>query len=65
MNRFTAEKHSTINKTFRIKSPSDMEIEIWIDFDDVWHPVVNKEVKAIVKVLNNHLNELKEIIDKK
>jgi len=64
MNKFVAEKHSTVDKSFQIRTPKDMEIYIQVDFDDVWHPVVNKEAKAIVKVLNNHLDELKELLEK-
>jgi hypothetical protein len=64
VNKFVAEKHSTSDKSFQIKSPKGMEIYIQVDFDDVWHPVVNKETKAIVKVLNNHLDELKKLMEK-
>lgn len=62
MKRFRVTKHSTVDKSFEITSPDDMEIFIVIDFDDVGHPRVNKEAKAIVKVLNNHLDELQELI---
>jgi len=61
MEKFVVEKHSTIDKFFQIKAPKGWEINIGVDFDDVWHPQVNKEAKAIVKVLNSHLDELKEL----
>ena len=62
MNKFVVEKHSQMDKTFQIKAPSGLDIYIIVDFDDVWHPRVNKEAAAIVKVLNNHLDELKDIL---
>ena len=64
MKKFRMTRHSTVDKSFEITSPGDMEIFIEIDFDDVWHSRVNKEAKAITKVLNDHLDELQELIDK-
>lgn len=61
MKKFVVAKHSNIDKSFEIKTPKGMEIYIEVDFDDVWHTKVNKEARAIVKVLNNHLNYLKEL----
>jgi len=60
--KFCIEKHSTVDKSFAIKSPEGMEIFIQVDFDDVWHPKVNKEAEAIVKVLNNHIDELQSFL---
>ena len=62
MNKFIIKKHNQVHKMFQIEPPKNMVIEIYIDFDDVWHPKVNKEAKAIVKVLNNHLDELEEFL---
>ena len=56
--KFVIERHSRTDKSFSIKPPYNMEIDIRIDFDDVWHPKVNKEAKAIVNLLNNHLDKL-------
>lgn len=61
--KFTIERHSTVDKYFAINVPDDLEIFIEVDFDDVWHPKVNKEARAIVKVLNNHLDELLTLIE--
>ena len=56
--KFRIEKHSGSDKSFRIIEPTNMVINITIDFDDVWRPMVNKEARAIVRVLNQHLDEL-------
>ena len=62
--KFSLQRHTQVDKSFAMNVPDEMEIFIEIDFDDVWHPKVNKEAKAIVKVLNNHLDELKTLIKK-
>ena len=62
--KFSLQKHSQVDKSFVMNAPDGFEIYIEIDFDDVWHPKVNKEAKAIVKLLNNHLDELKALIEK-
>lgn len=62
MKKFHIQKHSTVDKCFEIISPRKMEIFIQVDFDDVWHPKVNKEAEAIVKLLNNHLDELQSFL---
>ena len=54
---FRAEKHSTIDKSFRIIPPDDFEVSLIVDFDDVWHSKVNKDVRWVVKVLNEALKE--------
>lgn len=61
MKKFTIEKHNLTDKSFRIIAPKNMYIYILVDFDDVGHPQVNKEAKAITKVLNNHLDELEKL----
>lgn len=63
MKKFRMNRHSTVDKKFNIIPPDGMEIYITVDFDDVWHQRVNKETKAIIKVLNNHLGELNTLLN--
>ena len=50
--KWTIEKHTTVDKSFRIFGPTDLEITV--DFDDVNHTEVNKEAARLVALLNEH-----------
>jgi len=63
MKKFTIDVHSGADKSFLIRGPDEFEIEIEIDFDDVYHSQVNKEANAIVKVLNDNLEQLRAILN--
>lgn len=49
------EKHSMVDKSFKIYGPGDFTMII--DFDDVNHKEVNKITRKIVKILNRFWNE--------
>jgi len=62
MKKFEVQHHSMADKSFQLFAPDGWEICAEIDFDDVWHEKVDAEAKAIVKILNSHLDELKSLI---
>jgi hypothetical protein len=60
MDKFSVQRHSTIDKSFELNLPRHLEswgLNIKIDFDDVNHKKVNKITKKIVQILNNNLGE--------
>lgn len=48
---FTIEPHTTIDKQFAINGP---DVTLLVDYDDVDHSSVDKAVKRLVKILNEH-----------
>ena len=56
--RFVIEKHTNVDKRFSIYAPTDLSIDISVDFDDVDHAQVNKISKKIVEILNDNLDKL-------
>ncbi len=53
--KFRLARHSGVDKAFFMIPPKGSEITILIDFDDVDHPQVNKEARAIVEILNQNI----------
>lgn len=51
-------KYSKQDKDIVLSGPSDLEIRI--DFDDVWHEEVERQTKHLVKLLNKHWNPASE-----
>lgn len=48
---FSIQPHTTVDKSFTIEGP---EIRLVVDYDDVYHVLVDREAKKIVKILNAH-----------
>lgn len=59
--RFTLPVFDSIEKELCIGGPQ----ELCFDYDDVYHEEVRANVKAIVKTLNAHLDELESNIPRK
>jgi hypothetical protein len=49
---FKVEPFSDINKSITINGPDTLTIAV--DFDDVYHPQIRKDVKKLVKILNEN-----------
>ena len=57
--KWRIQQHSTVDKSFEIIPPSNIDIYITVDFDDVDHSTVNKNARAIVDKLNDKILENK------
>ena len=59
--KFKVEPHTTVDKFFDIYNE---DIRLTVDYDDVDHKTVDKEVKRIIKILNsiedNYLNSIED-----
>jgi len=53
-------------KVWHLVTPLSFEmVELEIDSDDIWHPIVKAEIEAINETLNKHMKELKSLVKKK
>lgn len=42
------------DKRLEINIEDDLDFNIFIDYDDVWHPDVMRKAKLLCKILNEH-----------
>jgi len=61
---FRIQDHNTSDKSFKIITPDNMEMKLTVDFDDVNHEVVDKEIKALVDILNCNVIRLSFLSNK-
>lgn len=55
--RFEIEPHTTIDKNFKIQDNLG-DLVLYVDYDDVNHRYVDRATKALVKLMNEHQEEL-------
>lgn len=55
MSKFKIQKHTTLDKRFRIFGPDGFELIV--DYDDVNHKLVDRGCERLVNILNEHWGE--------
>jgi hypothetical protein len=65
MAKFKIQKHSTVNKSFKVFAPDGMHLEIQVEYDDVWHPMVDAEAEALVEFLNDNIDVVQYLVSEK